>query len=261
MAGTEGRMSTARDRSAVWMMVILAVVAALALIIGGVAWYKPGAPSVSSRTLLAPSKEATTSANGLTPAQQLFARRMYLEQVQSGTNIDRLAEGKLVSFDVTSRKVAEDTATVGITAHFVDGTSAPGSIGLVRDKGSWYFFSMEGERGSGVSGYAAGVDPKGSDQVDSFADVPDSAIDWNLAAEMVRQQTSQQEYLKALVEGPTARYVLGKPSSGAGTVNIDATVYSKGHKVKPAKIRLVLVPSTFDGRPYTFVAGMRPLGN
>jgi len=242
----------------VWLMVGLAVVAALALIAGGVAWFRPAAPTTSSQ-LPTSSAETSTSASDLVPAQRLFARRMYLEQVQSGANIDRMAKGVITTFDITSRKVAEDTATVGITAHFVDGTSAPGSIGLVRDQGSWFFFSMEGESGGAASGYAAGVDSKSNDHVSSFADVPDSAIDWNLAAEMVRQQTSEQEYLKALVEGPTSRYVLGKPSSGAGTVNIDATVYSKNDKVKPEKIRIVVVPSTFEGRPYMFIAGLRSL--
>ena len=244
----------------VWPVIGLVAVVALALIVGGIFWFSPATPAPrASETLLASAETSSAAAMPASEAERLFARRIYLEQVESGANINRLAEGKIASYDITARKTTSVNSTVSIAAHFRDGSSAPGTIGLLYDKGSWFFFSMEGEKGGSITGYAAGVDVISNDSVKLFPDIPDSDVDWPLANEMVRQQAANQEYLKGIVNGPITRFVLGKPQAGSGTVNIDATVYSSGAGATPEKVRIVLVPGQFQGRSYFFITAMRSL--
>ena len=269
VAADGGSAAPGRPRSLVGPVVGLAVIAGLGLALALV-WSRLPVPAPPAATAPPASVVATTSSDatsrtgdagstgGEPSTDKVFARRMYLEQAQSAGNLDRLAEGRISSFDITDRKVADATATVGIKAHFTDGTSAPGTVLLVRNKGSWFFFSMEGGRSGSSAGYAGGVDTKDNTNVDSFTDVPDSAIDWNLADELVRQQAADQTYMKSIVEGPAKRFVLGKPQEGAGTVTIDAMMYSSG-KGAPEKVRIVLVPSTFEEKKSYFVTSMRAL--
>ena len=244
-----------KSRSVV-VIVVVALVAAVVALAGVYVWRKPAAQSPVAQPTAAVT---TTSSPAPSPdSARLFARRMYLEQVQSGANIGRLAEGKITSFDIAGRKVVENTATVGIIAHFVDGSSAPGKVVLVKEKGSWFFFSMEGDRSATSTGFATGVASNRPGGADPYAGVPDSAVDWDLAGEMVRRQTTDQEYIKAVVEGPASRYVLQSPKTGAGTVDLDSTVYSaKGGT--PEKVRIILVPGTFEGRSHYFIVGMESL--
>jgi hypothetical protein len=238
----------------VWALAAVALIALLAVLAGAFFVFKPASAPPAGSGATSPAAVGGLAAD----AKKLFARQIYLEQIESATNIRRMAGGKITSFDITDRSIAENTSTVGIVAHFVDGSSAAGEIHLVRDNGTWYFFTMEGERSAQSTGIATGVDAPHGPEAEEVS-YPDSAIDFGVANEMVRAQAADQQYLKAVAEGPASRFALAKPQPGAGTVSIDADMYSASGGT-PKKCRIVMAQSQFEGRPYFFIMGLRPVG-
>ena len=84
-----------------------------------------GAPAAAVVATSAPGAVSMTESTlpGVSPE---LAKRMYVEQIQSQVNLDKMAAGAITRLDVTSVKATADAASVFVTVYFSDGTSAPG---------------------------------------------------------------------------------------------------------------------------------------
>ena len=171
-------LSAAPSRSGDGVLLSLVLLLLAVAVVGAAVYYVVGVDDVTSLLGMgsAPGSGGTTPAAvpatstpvvvsqtelllppGVTPE---LAKRMYVEQIQSQADLNRMASGEITRFEVDSVKVTAGKAAVLVTAHFSDGTSAPGVIQLVKCGGSWYFMSITapnaaGYRTGGVGGWGS----------------------------------------------------------------------------------------------------------
>ena len=269
-AGAPGH---ARHTSNLLRSVLIAVVA---LAVFGVAlWYvggvdyvmgllgggKPATAPTTATTKPAPPAAATASAFKL-PAgvDEMLAKRMYVEQLESSKNLSRLADGSANRFVINRVDATDSTATIALTAFFKDGTSAPGVMYLVKRSGSWYFMSIGGMNAPNASGMAGGVSTQGGTELGG-SDLQHvekgmmaagiKTFDTGVINSMLSQQTVNQPMLKEIVAGTYTTYEFGAPSIGTGTVTVPVTL--KGKSGDSAKGEIVLIKSTIDSHDFTFL--------
>lgn len=216
------------------------------------------------------SQSAPVAAVPTSPAESLelpagvtedLAKRMYVEQIQSQVNLEKMADGRISRFDVTSVKMsdAKDAAAVFVAAFFNDGTSGPGVIQLVKPADAWYFMSFTGLSGPDASGDAETVNEgtvAQGEQTD--AEVVDSSgivtFDEGVINTLLTQQTENQTLISGIVDGSYTKIVLGEPAKSAGTIVVPVDL--SGKSADALKGEAVIIDSN-DQDEHLFLTSFR----
>jgi hypothetical protein len=279
---TAGAQGAARPKRSVALSVLvlvlaLGVFAAAVWYVGGVDYVMgllgagspaPAAPAQQAASTTATSTvgrpiAGTTTSGGLNlPAgvDEMLAKRMYVEQIESTVNLAKLANGDVTRFVINRVDATDTTATISLNAMFSDGTSAPGVMYLVKRSGSWYFLSIGGMNMTKASGLAAGVGVGGSTEIveSNLSDVTETlsglgikTFDTGVINSILSQQSVNQPLLKDVVGGTYTTIEMGKPLAGAGTSSVPVTLKGKSGVAQSG--RLVLIKASVDGHDLTFL--------
>lgn len=277
LTDTAGARGARKPKRGVVMSVVLAVLAlglfaAAFFYVGGMGYVNallggtapaPATPAKPAASKSATSTTGTTSSGGLnlpSGVDELLAKRMYLEQIESSANLTRLADGGVTRFVINGVDATDTTATISLSAFFSDGTSAPGVMYLVKRSGSWYFLAIGGMNLPGASGLAGGVGTGGSTEIveSNVADVTETLLelgiktfDTGVINSILSQQAVNQPVFKDVVAGTYTALEMGKPSAGAGTISVPVTLKSKSGADVAG--RIVLIKSSIDGHDLTFL--------
>ncbi len=253
--------SAARKRLRKPTITIMLVVAVVALAVLGVVIAFPlfrwTQPDVDAPVHTAAPKPSLNLPPGVS---QTFAMRMYLEQIQSEDNFQRLVDGELSSISAEAVEKTEDGARVRITAHFADGSSGPGYLRLVKAKSGWYYASVAGTNDSKEENFASAVsdgDESDVDQsdADAVAHSGVTAFDSGVINAILSQSQKNSALAEDLVAGKVTEIVFGEPQHGAGTVTIPAAVkYRQG---SDRTGQAVLISKQIDGRQLYFMTTLR----
>lgn len=209
-----------------------------------------------------PAKPKPTTPAVTTPSEvpDEFGKRLYLEQIESATNIKKLGAGDIVSFKVTSVTPSADRTMVYITATFKDGTSAPGAIMTKQVDGAWYVFRVTGLRTGDTGGSANTVNPNGQTLLDETISIEAQmqragvvTIDTDVVATLLSEQRSNQEIIKGILDGTYDGFTVGAPQAGPGTIALEIQLTGKA----TAKGSVTLLTKQVDGRDRTFVASFK----
>jgi hypothetical protein len=221
---------------------------------------------------VAPSGTAATATSTPQPASgQLIlppgvsedlAKRMYVEQIQSQTNLKKMAAGEISSLRVTSVRTdkKKSRAEILVAARFSDGSSAPGVIQLVKPDATWFFMSITGLSTTQVSGSATTVQ-KGSiaegeqDNAKVIADSGVTDFDYGVINTFLGQQMANQSIIVSIVDGVLTDIVLGVPKDGAGTTSVPSAL--TGKNAAAADGDAVLIDKTVAQEDLTFLAMFR----
>jgi len=168
-----------------------------------------------------------------------LAKRMYVEQIQSQTNLRKMAEGQITTLTVTSVELHRDKvhevigAAVFVRAFFDDRTSAPGVIQLVVRKSKWYFMSFTGLRAPTILGSAETVQHGTVEmgEQENKAVIAASGVhvfDYAVINTFLQQQVENQTIVTAIVDGSVKKLDLGEPEDGAGTTSVPSTMTAGG---------------------------------
>jgi hypothetical protein len=211
-----------------------------------------------------PAKTPAAPAVVVTVPGEDFGKRMYAEQLESATNIHKLATGDITSFAVSKveKNATGTVAAVYITAKFSDGRTGPGAITLWQDSGNWYVMAIEGMRL-----------PAGGAEVSVDVLEPDWAVDWKrplaevmasagvktfdqgVVDTLLAEQKADQDVTKAIMDGTYNACALGEPIKGAGTITIPVDLTGK----QSAKAQVTIITKRIDGRDRLFITGFKIL--
>jgi hypothetical protein len=244
----------------IWFLVLLLAVGLLVAAyfyaggIGALQSLLNGGRVAPAGTSSAPAASVPASS---TPADAMAAAKIaYAEQIESQQNISRLAKGNIAWFSVDGVKKTSDAAIVRITAHFRDGTSAPGEMRVVKSGDLWFLTTVTGLRPSQTGGLADATNAARSiapsvtpDQ--KLAEVgvthPDAAV-LNALAE---QELVNQPTVKALLAGEYQRYDLGAPVAGENTFTLPIVMRGKGEAATNGKI--IVISQNVEGSNKLFI--------
>jgi hypothetical protein len=237
-----------------------------ALLLAAAFYFLDGMSYLTKLTSPTPKKPAnstaaasttTTAAADQTEAE--FARRMYVEQIESEAVMKRLADGEVEALVVKHVRTDEESATLDVIATFRDGTYADGSMVLVKRDGTWYMFSLTGLRKNPDNGFSSSVagfkDIEASQTVEEAAAREGiSTFDQGVIDTLMSEQPKQQEFVSAILDGTYNALNFGKPKRGAGVITTPVTL--TGPETKSAKGSMVLIRKTIDGQPRTFLLSL-----
>ena len=190
----------------------------------------------------------------------VLAKRMYVEQIQSQVNLQKLAAGEIKRFEVTSVRKTDSAASVMVKAFFADGTSAPGVIRLVKVGGDWYFMSFTGVNTKDVAGSAATVNhgtPAQGQKADAkvVADSGITVFDYGVINTLLAEQRNNQSLVSGIIDGSLSTIELGSPSGGAGTTRVPANF--SGTSATPVAGEALMIDATHSGQQMTFLTAFR----
>lgn len=185
-----------------------------------------------------------------------LAKRMYVEQIESARNLERMADGEVVAFDVTSIDQSETNAVVGLRARFADDSTAVGALAMVKIQDTWFVFSLSGMRNEETGGMADTVNQsaamEASETLDTeFEQAGIKTVDEDVLSTMIEQQKANQSLAKGVLDGTYTKMSLGKPVKGAGTITVPVTLIEASGGT--AKGQIVMVSKTVEGKNRLFV--------
>jgi hypothetical protein len=265
----DGAISTADEPKRASNKVTLAVlVFVLAVALFGAAFYYAGGMELVQPLiggLVSPSgtgaPAASTPASApVSPPTATFdpalGKRMYVEQIESQSSLQRLAAGEIKGITVDRVDAGSDVAIVSITARFTDGTKAAGAMKLVKRDGLWFFFALTGMRSGATGGLADSVNKAA--QMESSQTIENEfkragivEPDAGVIKTLFEQQSANQEMFEDLLAGTYTAYELGKPTIGAGTVSIPVKILEKSGAASTG--RIVLIKKTVEGKDRVFL--------
>lgn len=203
---------------------------------------------------LGPSE--TTSPNPqpapVTPADTLtlpkgmpesFALRVWLEQVESQANIERLVTGDVKTLEALSAKVNGASSVVAIRVTFADGTVLPGELGMRKFGGAWYVAWVRGLR----TGQTPVLETDEAHALPARRDV-----DVKLLSEVLAQQASSNDLLAGYATGLVQRADVTTVTEGPGTATLELKITEKDKGVYPGK--LVAIQDESGTEPRWFIA-------
>ncbi len=249
------------------VFVLLAAFAAAFYFLGGVDLVSNGLGGLFSASTPAPSSPsgeskpgaavpATSTASGglnLPPGvDEAFAKRMYVEQLESEANIQKLVTDKVASFEFGKVSAVDGGTEVELRANFRDKTSGKGVLGLAQKQGSWYFVFVSGKRGAATGGQADSVS-SGSTQGFTTNDTAfnDKPVDTDVLNAILDQQVKSQDIFKGIVDGTFTNLTVDKVTQGAGTATLEITL--TGPKSAAMKGRVLCISKDIDGTPTWFI--------
>ncbi len=179
-----------------------------------------------------------------------FALRMWQEQVDSQTNIDRLFDEKIEKVVITDVDQDEDVAVLKMRADFLDGTSADGIIRMEKHGEYWFFTYVTGLRQSSTGGLA--------DTVASGEDVPPPTplpdiedVDVDVLNTIIAQQVDSEDILDAYAEGDIEEISFGEVTEGPGTKTLSVVMKTGDGEVAGD---IVALSREMDGEQFWFIA-------
>lgn len=272
MDGAESTATAPKRSSSKVLLAVLVFVLALAAFgaafyfAGGLELVQPLIQGLTSATIspsapaaapgASPSATASPAATGSASPDPELGKRMYVEQIESQANLERLAAGEITKIAVGKVDLQGGTAIVSITAFFDDKTKAAGALRLGKIGPSWFLFSMSGMRDDATGGMADSVNKSTTLEASEtlaveFQQAGITAADGDVVKALFEQQSANQEIVKDLLAGEYTAYELGKPKVGAGTVSVPVKIATKsGASVNGA---IVLIRKTVEGKDRIFL--------
>jgi hypothetical protein len=255
--------ASGRSRRLPWAILLLVVALG---IFAGAFWYVGGTgylgsllPSSGQSKASVPASVTASVATASDSSE--FARRMYVEQLESHAVLDRFADGDLESLVIKRVQTGEGSATVDVLAAFTDGTYADGVMSLVERGGAWYFFSLTGLRKGTTPGYSSSVAgfeaQEGSHTVEAAADAEGiTTFDQGVIDTLMAEQPKHQALTKSVFDGTYNAMNFSAPKRGVGTVTIPMTLTGPGGKATNGEV--VLIRKQIDGQMRTFLITLGP---
>lgn len=189
---------------------------------------------------------------------ETFAKRMYVEQLESETNITKLVAGEVSGFTISAVTTVTGGVEVPIRAWFRDKTSGPGRIGLARKGDGWFFVYLAGRRPSPTGGQADTVAEGNTEGLFNLSsdDTPLSkrTVDKDVLNTVLDQQVKNQALFAAIVVGTYDRATVDRVRRGMGTATIDMTL--TGPKTVAMKGRMLCISKSIDGIDTWFVTSL-----
>jgi hypothetical protein len=203
-----------------------------------------------------PAVSATPTATAVSGTQDEFARRMYVEQLESRAVLQRMADGEIDSLAIKRVLMGETTATVEILAAFKDGTRADGAISLLKSGDAWYLFSLTGLRKGETPGMSTAVESaeaiEASHGVEAAAaELGVKTFDQGVIDTLLAEQSKHQTQVNTILDGTYNAINLTTANQGVGTVTIPVTM--TGPNSKTATGEIVLIRKDIDGQTRTFL--------
>ena len=238
---------------AIALPVALLVVAFTALIAG---CSGPGSNAAAPAGSAPATSGATGTGLALPPGvDEVFARRIYFQQLESTGNIGKLAEGKIAAISFVSTQTVPQGVIRAVRYTFTDKTTANGAIGLAQQGGNWYFAWMSGSHGATATGGEAdtvtsvGHDPFGRHRGLTATNEPTNIPVVNA---LFKQQTASGDILSSVATGTITQMTVDKVTPGQGTSTID--VILSGPVGTATRGRIVCISKVVGGAKSWFVA-------
>jgi hypothetical protein len=224
---------------------------------GGTATVAPPAPSTAapSQAATTPASASNTTSSGLVlppGVDEAFAKRMYVEQLESQANIAKLVSGNVSMFTLGARSSVPGGREIATTVTFTDKTKASGVLGLAQKQGRWYFVFISGKRGTSTGGEA---DTVAQDGVDTFGSNPtplnNKPVDTDVLNTVLAEQLKSQDVFNAMLGGSYNRISIDKVTPGEGTATLEITL--TGQKSAAMKGRVLCISKDIDGTKTWFI--------
>jgi len=215
-----------------------------------VAQQPPGDPTVTPGVETTPSVDATpvSDPQEVPPTQEAppsvtaaafpvgsAQAAMYREQLQSQTQIGRLADNKIRSIAIGTAVTAGNRSQIPLTVTYRAGGSVSGTMQLASQEGLWYFLSITAAGGRDMGPRPRTVD---SGVVNTIATQQGTAANQRL----IREGLLQGGFRTARVDGV---------SKGAGSATVNVTLL--GGTLDRQAARFVLISKEDSGRKYWFI--------
>lgn len=242
------------------LVVMLAVFAAAFLAFGGVQIVhgllgsQPVALSGGPNAQGVPVATSTPSASITLPpgVDETFAKRVYVEQLESQENIQKLVNGEVTKFTYGKVDRTTSDAVINMRAYFKDGTSAPGIVGMAAKQGTWFFAYIAGRAPATTAGLASSVS-RGVDEnsPQHLAKIAAAKVDTEVVSTMLSQELQSQETLAGLVAGKQREMIVDGVTTGQGTATLAITMKSTGGV--ESKAELICITKQVDGKQSWFI--------
>ena len=179
-----------------------------------------------------------------------FALRIWQEQIESQTNISRLANGEVEGFVIGKVTREGDTATLDIRVSFADETSAAGKMGMRRFGGQWYVAYVSGMRRGETGGMADDVgEGSGSAPETPLPDLEE--VDIGVLNTILDQQFRSAGPLEEYATGAINSVTVVNVTEGPGTFTLQLEM-DEDHEIGNGEI--VILEKEIDGKPHFFIA-------
>jgi hypothetical protein len=182
----------------------------------------------------------------------VLAKRVYVEQIESQVNIGKLVNGDVTSFDYGKVTKEASSATIEIKAHFKDGTSGPGVVGMALKGKNWFFAYIAGRNSVDATGLASTVARGTNEQsAEHLAETARAKVDPGVLNTLMSEQVKSQAMLAEMVAGEYTRLTVDKTSKGLDTATIDVTLTPKSGA--STKGQLICIRKEIDGKETWFI--------
>lgn len=201
-----------------------------------------------------PASEATSPAGLKLPAgvDEAFARHMYVEQLQSEMNIQKLVGGEVAEFTMSAATTVAGGTELPIRATFKDKTSGGGVLGLEQKDGKWFFVFIAGRRTGKTGGQADTVNSNGNEGfATDHTPLGSKPVDDAVLNTILAEQVKNQEVLAAVVAGTFTKLKIDSATPGQGTATLGITL--TGPNSASMKGRILCISKSIDGTDTWFV--------
>ncbi|MDZ4177755.1 MAG: hypothetical protein U1E29_00765 [Coriobacteriia bacterium] len=184
----------------------------------------------------APQTTSGTSSSAAASAPSAAHAAMYREQLQSQTQLTKLANGEISQLTLGSASTSGTRSSVPVTVSYKSGGSVSGTMVLARIDSMWYFNSI-----SGSGGQPAGTTPKRN-------------INSSVVRTIVDQQATaanQDLITRGLVQGGFKSARVDGVTKGASTATVNLTL--QGGTLDRRAARFVMISENDAGRKHWFV--------
>jgi hypothetical protein len=262
--GAHGKRAAGKSVGAALILVLaIAAFAAAFWYVGGVGYVAgivgggPVTPGTGG-TASTPVPGAST-AKRPTDVPDALARRMYIEQIESAPQIERLASGKTTGFTIDKvEDKGADQKWVAITASF---TTQPktmkGVMAFQKAGANWYFLWIQDLTGAADTAEGLLTTPKLTEPTEPTAEEYEEAgittVDQAIVDAVLTSQAADQALVAGILDGTYTSIALEPAVEGPGTITIPITATGKSE----TKGSVTLLTKDIDGKARTFVASFK----
>jgi hypothetical protein len=191
-----------------------------------------------------------------------LAKRMYIEQIESASSIERLAAGMTTGFTID--KVEDKSATekwVAITANFTDApTTMKGVMAFSKAGANWYFLWIQdltgvAENADALLSTPLLTEPK-EPTAEEYEEFGIKTVDQSVIDTVLTSQAANQALVQGILDGTYTTITCEKPVAGPGTITIPVTATATGAK-GDTRGSVTLLIKMIDGKDRTFIASFK----